>query len=114
MTDLQHSPAPGLNRRRSDRSTGSALVRPAPMLAGWDGTAGEGFDFGQHQVCGMDYGGVPMPAGRSGMLGSFTGAADSRDVIVEQRVGEVQTRVAESAANRSGTASSKPVKRPRV
>jgi hypothetical protein len=53
--------------------------------------------------CGMGAGGVAQPAGRSGMPGPIQSRA-VRGAGVEQRVGEVQQRIAETGANRAGTA----------
>lgn len=55
------------------------------------------------KLCGMNEVGEPLPAGLSGMPGPSKGQTQPVEGI-ERRIGEVNVRVAEQGANRSGTA----------
>ncbi|ATQ75790.1 hypothetical protein CR152_15590 [Massilia violaceinigra] len=58
-------------------------------------------------LAGMDGLGMPIPAGRSGMLGLANAdtatAPTSQRRVGETRVGEVRIRIAEASGNRTGT-----------
>lgn len=61
------------------------------------------------KLCGMNEASEPLPAGLSGMPGPSKGETQAVEVI-EGRMGEVNVRIAEHGANRSGTAASDPTK----
>lgn len=104
------------------RKIGAGLHSPsAQPHASSEASAGPASKVNQSdpKLCGMSAAGEPLPAGLSGMPGTSTGptrpvdGGEARE-RAEGRVGEVNARIAERGANRSGTSAAAPAKGRRI
>jgi hypothetical protein len=100
---------PDKQRHSASREQPPSAGDPGAELAPPPAASGHGT--GERTPCGMDGRGVAWPTGRSGMLGTFRVGDAHRVGTAEARVGEVQIRLAECGANRSGSSPSDTTRR---